>query len=293
MSRSWLSAVMCGVGLAMMAIVLSGHAPAGSAQPQAAPPAAQVPAAPAGQAGPPGGRGPAVPLAVEQLSCVELSSALRMVASNDARMRDWAQLNRYREANRKVTTAEVVFMGDSITDMWPQPRFGEFFPGRNYVGRGISAQTTPQMLIRMRPDVVALKPKAVVILAGTNDIAGNTGPMTDEEIEGNLASMAEIATANNIKVIFTSILPTSSYHVAPNGVPQTTQRPLARIQAINSWMKKYAAEHKHAYVDYYAAMIDAQGMLRAELSGDDLHPNKAGYDIMAPLVEQAITRVIR
>ena len=216
-----------------------------------------------------------------------------MVASNDARMRDWAQLNRYREANRKVTTAEVVFMGDSITDMWPQPRFGEFFPGKNYVGRGISAQTTPQMLIRMRPDVVALKPKAVVILAGTNDIAGNTGPMTDEEIEGNLASMAEIATANNIKVVFTSILPTSSYHVAPNGVPQTTQRPLARIQAINSWMKKYAAEHKQVYVDYYAAMIDAQGMLRAELSGDDLHPNKAGYDIMAPLVEQAITRAIR
>jgi lysophospholipase L1-like esterase len=278
-----------------MAILSSAQAPTGPAQPQGAPAdrAAQAPAGPAGQGMPPGGRGAATPLSADQLSCVELSAALRTVAANDSRLRDWAQLNRYREANRTVAKADVVFMGDSITDMWPQPRFGEFFPGKNYVGRGISAQTTPQMLIRMRPDVVALKPKAVVILAGTNDIAGNTGPMTDQEIEGNLASMAELATANNIKVIFTSVLPTSSYHVAPNGVPQTTQRPLARIQAINSWMKKYAAEHKQLYVDYYSAMIDAEGMLRTELSNDDLHPNKAGYDIMAPLVEQAIARAIR
>jgi lysophospholipase L1-like esterase len=277
MSRSWMSAVTCGVGIVVTAIVSSAQAP--PAQP--------------GQAVPPGGRGQAPPFSADQLSCPELSAAVRMAVANDARLRDWANLNRYREANRTVTKADVVFMGDSITDMWPQPRFGEFFPGRNYVGRGISAQTTPQMLIRMRPDVVALKPKAVVILAGTNDIAGNTGPMTDEEIEGNLASMAEVATANNVKVIFTSVLPTGNYHVAPNGVPQTTQRPLARIQAINSWMKKYAADHKLYYVDYYSAMIDAQGMLRAELSNDDLHPTKAGYDIMAPLVEQAIARAIR
>jgi lysophospholipase L1-like esterase len=267
MSRSCMSAVTCGVGIVVMAAVLSAQAPAG--------------------------RGQASPLSVDQLSCPELSAAVRTAVSNDSRLRDWAQINRYREANRAVTKAEVVFMGDSITDAWPQPRFGEFFPGKNYVGRGISGQTTPQMLIRMRPDVIALKPKAVVILAGTNDIAGNTGPMTDEEIEGNLASMAEIALANSINVIFTSILPTSSYHVASNGVPQTTLRPLARIQALNSWMKKYAAEHKLFYVDYYSAMVDAQGMLRAELSNDDLHPTKAGYDIMAPLVEQAIARAIR
>lgn len=279
MSRSSMSAVTCGVGIAVMVAISSAQAPAGPPQ--------------AGQGMPPGGRGMAAPFAADQLSCPELSAAVRMAVSNDSRMRDWAQINRYREANRTVTKADVVFMGDSITDFWPQARFGEFFPGRNYVGRGISAQTTPQMLIRMRPDVVALKPRAVVILAGTNDIAGNTGPMTDEEIEGNLASMAEVAAANNIKVIFTSILPTSNYHVAPNGVPQTTTRPLARIQAINSWMRKYAAEHKHVYVDYYSAMIDAQGMLRTELSGDDLHPNKAGYDIMAPLVEQAITKATR
>jgi lysophospholipase L1-like esterase len=286
---------MCGVGFTMMAILSSAQAPTGPAQPQGAPAdrAAQAPAGPAGQGMPPGGRGPATPLSVDQLSCVELSAAVRTAVANDIRLRDWAQLNRYREANRTVTKADAVFMGDSITDFWPQPRFGEFFPGKNYVGRGISAQTTPQMLIRMRPDVIALKPKAVVILAGTNDIAGNTGPMTDEEIEGNLASMAEVAMANNVKVIFTSVLPVSNYHVTPNGVPQTTQRPLARIQAINNWMKKYAAEHKQFYVDYYSAMIDAQGMLRTELSNDDLHPNKAGYDIMAAIVEQTIARAIR
>src|SRR6185312_13102606 len=126
-----------------------------------------------------------------ELTCSDLATALRGVASADIRLKDWAQLNRYREANPGVKSPEVVFMGDSITDNWQQPRFGGFFPGKAYVDRGISGQTTPQMLIRFRPDVIDLKPRAVVILAGTNDIAGNTGPMTDEEIEGNLASMSE------------------------------------------------------------------------------------------------------
>jgi lysophospholipase L1-like esterase len=271
------------------ALLTLGGAIAGAQAP--APQAAQAP--PSAGAGPGRGRGQAgPPLAIDQLSCAELSAAVRIAVINDSRLRDWPQLNRYREANRTVTKADVVFMGDSITDFWPQPRFGDFFPGNNYVGRGISAQTTPQMLIRMRPDVVALKPRAVVILAGTNDIAGNTGPMTDEEIEGNLASMAEIATANNIKVVFSSILPTSSYHVTGNLAPQTTQRPLARIRAINDWMKKYAAEHKHVYLDYYSAMIDNAGFLKAELSNDDLHPNKAGYDVMAPLAQRAIQQAL-
>ena len=229
----------------------------------------------------------------DQLSCPEVAAAIRAVVANDVRLRDWAQLGRYRDGNRAVAKADVVFMGDSITDAWPQPRFGEFFPGRNYVGRGISGQTTPQMLIRMQPDVVALKPKAVVILAGTNDIAGNTGPMTDEDIEANLASMAQIATANDIKVIFSSILPTSSYHAAGDAAPQTTRRPLARIRAINEWMKQYAVEHRHFYVDYYSAMTDAAGMLAAELSGDDLHPTKAGYAVMAPLVQRVIDQALR
>ena len=233
------------------------------------------------------------PLPPALLECADLATALRTVANNDARLRDWPQVLRYREANRTVTGTDVVFMGDSITDNWPQPRFGAFFPGKRYVGRGISAQTTPQMLIRMRPDVIALRPKVVVILGGTNDIAGNTGPMTDEQIEGNLASMAELATANGIKVVLSSITPVSNYHTAnPNAAPQTTVRPLARVHAINDWMREYAAAHKQVYLDYFPAMIDDKGLLRAELSGDDLHPNAAGYGIMAPLAESAIQKAL-
>ncbi len=236
---------------------------------------------------------PPPPLPAASLECPDLAAALRTVANNDARLRDWPQIARYREANRAVTSSDVVFMGDSITDAWPQPRFGTFFPGKNYVGRGISGQTTPQMLIRMRPDVIALKPKVVVILGGTNDIAGNTGPMTDEQIEGNLASMSELAAANGIKVVLSSITPVSNYHVAnPNAVPQTTQRPLTRVRAINDWIRQYAAAHRHQYLDYFPPMIDDKGMLKAELSGDDLHPNEAGYAIMAPLAEAAIQKAL-
>jgi lysophospholipase L1-like esterase len=227
------------------------------------------------------------------LGCPELSAALRGVANNDMRLRDWAQLNRYREANRTVGEVDVVFLGDSITDSWPQERFGPFFPGKKYIGRGISAQTTPQMLIRFKPDVLNLKPKAVVILAGTNDIAGNTGPMTDQEIQDNLTAMAELAVASKVKVVFSSITPTSAYHTNPNGVPQTTIRPLARIRGLNDWMKQYAASHGHVYLDYFSAMIDSTGAMKAELTGDDLHPNAEGYAIMAPLAQAAIDRALR
>jgi lysophospholipase L1-like esterase len=241
-------------------------------------------------------QGPAqtpAPLPETLTSCPALATAIRTVANNDMRLRDWPNLARYREANSTAGPVDVVFMGDSITDAWPQPRFGEFFPGKRYLGRGISGQTTPQMLIRFRQDVLDLKPKAVVILAGTNDIAGNTGPMTDEDVEGNLASMSELAAANGVKVILSSILPTSSYHVPnPNAAPQTTVRPLARIRAINDWMKTYAAAHGHTYLDYYSAMIDGQGMLKADLSGDDLHPTAAGYAIMAPLAQAAIDKAL-
>src|ERR1041384_100439 len=166
------------------------------------------------------------------------------------RLPDWPQLGRYREANGKTALpakgeARVVFMGDSITDIWGRGA-GEFFPGKPYINRGISGQTTPQMLIRFRPDVIALQPKVVVILAGTNDIAGNTGPMTLSMIEDNLAAMAELASANGIKVVLSSITPVSNYHVAnPNAAPQTTLRPLARVHAINAWMRRYATEHHH------------------------------------------------
>ena len=241
---------------------------------------AQTPAPPAAQA--------AVP------NCVELAGALRAVSANDARLKDWPQLARYREANRTVQNADVVFMGDSITDFWQQARFGGFFPGKPYLDRGISGQTTPQMLIRMRPDVIAFHPKVVVILAGTNDIAGNTGPMSDEEIEGNLASMSELAAANGVRVVLSSLLPVSAYHLAnPNSIPQTTQRPMSRIQAINAWMQSYAAAKGHVYLDYFSAMTDASGVLRQDLSADDLHPTAAGYAVMAPLAEAAIAKALR
>src|SRR5262249_18996100 len=159
----------------------------------------------------------------------------------------------YREANRTLEApsrgeSRVVFMGDSITDGWQQPRYGGFFPGKPYVDRGISGQTTPQMLLRFRPDVIDLKPKVVVILGGTNDIPGNTGPMANEEIQDNLASMSELAHSNKIKVVFASVTPVGAYHVAsPAAVPQTTARPMARIRALNDWLKTYAASNGDVY----------------------------------------------
>ena len=229
----------------------------------------------------------------------EMAAALKSLLANDARLRDWAQLGRYRDQNRTLGQPaagepRVVFMGDSITDAWPQERFGDFFTkNKSYVGRGISGQTTPQMLIRFRPDVIDLQPKAVVILAGTNDIAGNTGPMSNEDIQNNMMSMAELAKAHKIKVILSSILPTGNYHVGPSGVPQTQARPMDRIRAINDWMKKYAASEGHTYLDYFSAMLDQSGLLRTELSGDDLHPNAQGYAIMAPLADAAIKQALR
>ena len=261
--------------LAASLVLAAAVMPAGFAQSGA--PAAQAPAAPA-----------PVP------NCPELATALTRVLGQDARLRDWANLARYREANRSVTRADVVFMGDSITDSWQNPRYGFFTAAKPYVDRGISAQTTPQMLLRFRADVVELRPKVVVILAGTNDIAGNTGPMTDAEIQGNLTSMSEIALANKIKVVLSSITPVSSYHLAnPNANPQTSQRPMPRIRAINDWIKGYAERNGHVYLDYFSAMTDEAGLLRAELSSDDLHPNEAGYRIMGPLVEAAIAKALK
>jgi lysophospholipase L1-like esterase len=232
-----------------------------------------------------------------QPACPEIATALQTLMRNDARLRDWPLLARYRDANAALpppsaSESRVVFMGDSITDSWQQPRFGGFFPGKPYVDRGISGQTTPQMLLRFRPDVIALKPKVVVILAGTNDLNSNTGPMTDAEIEGNLQSMAELAKANGIRVVFSSITPTSAYHAAPNAVPQSSLRPMSRIRAINDWMKSYAAANGHVYLDYFSAMVDQTGVMKSELTADDLHPNEAGYAIMAPLAEAAIQRAL-
>ena len=237
---------------------------------------------------------PAVPPVPD---CPAVATAVANVMRNDARLRDWANLARYRDANRALppsagAEARVVFMGDSITDAWPQ-RGADFFQGKPYIGRGLSGQTTPQMLVRFRPDVIDLEPRVVVILAGTNDIAGNTGAMTNEEIQGNLASMAQLAKANGIRVVLSSILPVSAYHTSPTGTPQTIQRPMDRIRAINDWMKKHAAAEGHVYLDYFSAMIDDKGLLVADLSADDLHPNAKGYAVMAPLAEAAIKQALR
>jgi lysophospholipase L1-like esterase len=231
-------------------------------------------------------------------TCPEMATALTALLRNDARLSDWPALARYRESNRTLAAPaaneqRVVFMGDSITDAWQQPRFGEFFPGKPYVDRGISGQTTPQMLVRFRRDVIDLKPKAVVILAGTNDIAGNTGPMSDEDIEANLASMSQLAHANNIKVVLASVTPVSAYHTAPNVAPQTTTRPMSRIHALNEWMKTYAATNNDTYLDYFTAMTDPSGLMREDLTADDLHPNAKGYAIMAPLAEAAIAKALK
>jgi len=185
-------------------------------------------------------------------------------------------------------------MGDSITDGWHNPKSGGFFPGKPYVNRGISGQTTPQMLIRFRPDVIELKPKVVVILAGTNDIAGNTGPTTLEAIEGNLSSMAELAKAHGIRVVLASLLPVSDYEVR-DGKPinQTTRRPPEQIKALNSWMKDYVAKNHLVYLDYYSAMVDDKGFLKDELSDDGLHPNPQGYAVMNPLAAAAIAASLK
>ena len=206
---------------------------------------------------------------------------------------DWPNLARYDKDNKAVAAPaknqqRVVFMGDSITDSWDNPANG-FFPGKPYVNRGISGQTTPQMLIRFRRDVIELKPKVVVILAGTNDIAGNTGPTTLEAIEDNLKSMAELATANRIRVVLASVMPVSDYEVR-DGKPltQTVRRPLEKILALNNWIREFARANHHIYLDYFSAMVDASGFLKNELSDDGLHPNVQGYAVMAPLAQAAI-----
>lgn len=215
------------------------------------------------------------------------------------RLKDWPALARYHDANAQLTApsgseARVVFMGDSITDSWDDPKFGGFFPGKPYVDRGISGQTTPQMLLRFRADVIALQPRVVVILAGTNDLAGNTGPATLEAIEDNLISMAELAKANSIKVVLASILPVSDYEQR-DGKPiiQTVRRPPEKIKALNDWLRSYASKNKLTYLDYYSAMMDEKGFLKDELSEDGLHPNAKGYAVMAPLAEAAIARALK
>jgi lysophospholipase L1-like esterase len=240
-----------------------------------------------------------IPHAQSACDCHDLDAANARIARMESELKDWPELARYREANTKIVApakneSRVVFMGDSITDGWVRPQYGGFFPGKPYIDRGISGQTTPQMLIRFRPDVLDLMPKAVVILAGTNDIAGNTGPMTLEDIEANLASMSELARARKIKVVLASVLPVydGGHNGAGKEVVMTDRRPPEKILALNAWVKKYCAENKFVYLDYFSAMVDDRGFLKRELSEDGLHPNKAGYEVMGPLAEKAIASAL-
>jgi len=206
---------------------------------------------------------------------------------------DYGQLARYREANEKLgppgaSEKRVVFFGDSITDIW---HLDQYFPGKPYINRGIGGQTTPQMLVRFRQDVIDLHPKVVVILAGTNDIAGNTGPMPNEDIEANYKSFAQLAKANGVRVVFASVLPVHNY--TDKAKDFFAQRPVQRILELNDWLKKYCAENKIVYLDYFSALVDDKGLLKKELADDGLHPNDAGYKIMVPLAEKAIAKAMK
>jgi lysophospholipase L1-like esterase len=207
---------------------------------------------------------------------------------------DFGELKRYREADAAMTVPKpnenrVVLIGDSITDYW---KLGDYFPGKPYVviNRGIDGQTTPQMLVRFRQDVIDLHPKALIVLAGTNDVAGVTGPARNEDIEANYASMAELAHLHHIRVVFASLLPVNNY--TEDSKESFALRPRERILALNAWLKNYCAQNDLVYLDYFSAMIDDKGLLRRDLSDEGLHPNAAGYKVMAPLAEKAIAQAI-
>ncbi len=212
--------------------------------------------------------------------------------ADETRLADWPQLGRYRSENAALPAPaknepRVVFMGDSITDMWGRQQ-GVFFPGKPYVNRGISGQVTAQMLARFRADVIDLKPRVVVILGGTNDIANHPDPATLTMVEGNLASMAELARANGIKVVLASLTPVSDY-IEPN---QTKVRSPEEILALNAWIKSYAVREHFIYLDYYPALLDANKALKKDFTIDGLHPNAAGYAVMTPLAQQAIHQAL-
>ncbi len=271
-------------GLALTQVASSAQAPAPPA-PGAPPVAFPGQYAPA----PPERKYPAWPKGCTRFEAEERTACLDTVAS------DFGGLYRYAAANAALAApkpgeARVVFFGDSITDNWSKPEYGGFFPGKPYVNRGIGGQTTAQMLLRFRADVIELRPKAVVILAGTNDIAGNAGLVTVDQVQDNLATMAELARAHGIQVVLASLLPVSDDKKDASGQPltRTRQRPTATIQELNRWLADYAAKNAHVYLDYFSATADSSGLLRPELNDDGLHPNVRGYAVMAPLAEKAI-----
>lgn len=220
-----------------------------------------------------------------------LLGAALLLSTQFVQAQDWANLKRYQKDNAELAApaaneTRVVFMGNSITEGWRNSS-PEFFTSNNYVGRGISGQTTPQMLIRFHQDVVALKPKVVVMLCGINDIAGNTGPSTLEMIEDNIAAMAEIAVANKIRVVLSSVLPAFDFPWKPG------LEPANKVIALNKWIKEYAEAHKLVYLDYHTAMKDEKNGLPKNLANDGIHPTKEGYAIMEPMVKEAIAKALK
>ena len=211
---------------------------------------------------------------------------LILTMGDEIQAQDWAKLERFRKENSELGPPDqgekrIVFMGNSITEGWSQ-HSPSFFEGKPYINRGISGQTTPQMLIRFRPDVIDLEPEVVVILAGTNDIAGNTGPSSLKMIMDNLESMAELARANDIKVILCSVLPAYDYPWRPGLNPDK------KIPALNEMIKAYALQNDFIYLDYFSSMADERKGLKDKYTYDGVHPNEAGYKVMGPLVEKAI-----
>jgi len=279
--------------LSLLTPALSLVATAATAQvPAAAPPGGAFP----GQYAPPPAewKYPAWPKGCTRFEGDERMACLDTVAS------DFGGFYRYAAANAALAAPQpgesrVVFFGDSITDNWSKPEYGGFFPRKPYVNRGIGGQTTAQMLLRFRADVVELQPKAVVILAGTNDIAGNAGPVTLDQVQDNLASMAELARTHGIRVVLASLLPVSDDKKDANGqaLTRTRQRPTATIRELNGWLAAYAAKNGHGYLDYFTATADGAGLLLSPLNDDGLHPNARGYAVMAPLAEKAIAEALR
>lgn len=204
---------------------------------------------------------------------------------------DWGQLSHFKEANKEMNVYpnnddRIVFFGNSITIGWLHS-MPSFFEGKPYINRGISGQTTPQMLVRFRQDVIDLKPKVVVILAGTNDIAGNTGPITLEQIRDNIISMTQLAKANNIQVVLCSVLPASDYTWKPG------MQPAIKIPQLNAMIQAYALNNNVVYLDYFTVLVNKHSGMNKELAADGVHPTKKGYEIMGPLAEKAIEKALR
>lgn len=220
---------------------------------------------------------------------------------DSSEVRDYGALVRYREANLRLGPpkhgeSRVIFFGDSITQLWSELDEGGWLASKGYLNRGISGQTTSQMLLRFRQDVIELQPSVVVILGGTNDIALDDDAEGQlQVITGNLASMSELARAHNIRVVLASVLPVNNYARDAHGaqLERAAQRPLVAIKSLNEQVRQYAAQNGDTYLDYFSRMVDANGMLRQELSDDGLHPNQNGYALMAPLAEEAIDRALR